>query len=844
MTFPRVAVLACWCALWMIGAPVHAEETSPSLEQSALTVLKERCHECHSGAKPKGKLDLSSLDGIARGNKRGAVVAPGRLGESLLWEVIADERMPPEDPLPESERSIIRRWIEEGAVGLKAARSAHWSFQPIKSPALPPAVTGQPLQNGVDRFVAARLADKGLGFRQAASRATLIRRVTFDLTGLPPDPADVERFVRDDSPDAYAALVERLLESPQYGVRWGKYWLDGAGYADSNGYFSADSDRPLAWRYRDYVVDSLNRDKPYDVFVREQIAGDEIAGYVRDGDITPEMIEPLVATHFLKNAQDGTNESDGNPDEVLNDQFSVLEENLQIAMNSLLGLSIQCARCHSHKFEPISHEEYHRLEAILYPAYLPSRWVKQRDRVLTVGTRQERAERALQRELSSRQIKALQQSLEQIAAPVREQLIDSRLHELPAEQRQSILEALRAPADKRNEEQKKLLKQHVDPLKISDDDLAAKFPEYAGVREKIRAAIQTREKETPPALDVISVLTDVEPKPPPHHILLRGQHNAPGPEVQPGVLATLSTAGNGFAVDEQAAKNSSGRRLAFARWLTSPENPLFARVIVNRVWQHHFGTGLVPNPDNLGQSGGAPSHPELIDYLASELIRNGWSLKSLHRLILLSHTWRQSSEFDSAAYAVDPENRWLWRYPLHRLEAEAVRDAMLCVSGELDERRSGPYVPTKRDAAGVVFVEEGRDGSHRRSLYLQQRRTQVVTFLELFDAPTIVTNCTLRNTSTVPVQSLALLNSEFVRLRSAAFAQRVWSEAEGNREQLIQRAFRRACSRPPTDAELAAAREFLTAQEQIYGDKADGAQQARTDFCQMLLSMNAFLYVE
>jgi hypothetical protein len=343
----------------------------------------------------------------------------------------------------------------------------------------------------------------------------------------------------------------------------------------------------------------------------------------------------------------------------------------------------------------------------------------------------------------------------------------------------------------------------------------------------------------PPPLEKMAVLIETDPNPPPHHVLRRGQHNAPTQEVQPGVPASLDPR-HRFHIEPRP--HGTGRRLAFARWVTSPDNPLFARVLVNRIWQHHFGVGLVATPDNFGQSGARPSHPALLDYLATEFMHHGWSIKHLHRLILHSAAYRQTSATRADAAGVDPENRLLWRFPLHRLDAEALRDSLLAVSGELDRRMGGPYVPTKRTPDGSVIVDEARPGARRRSIYLQQRRTQVATLLELFDAPAMATTCAIRNSSTVPLQSLVLLNSDFARARAHAFASRLLREV--NDDHRLTLAFTLACGRPPHESERAASLRFLEAQRTLYAAEKDSTARSWTDWCQMLLASNAFMYVE
>ena len=666
------------------------------------------------------------------------------------------------------------------AVGMATlADESHPTFRPVVRPKLP-EVKGT-ARTDVDRFILAALEAKKLTLNPEADRPTLIRRVAFDLTGLPPTIAEIDAFLADKSADAYERMVERYLASPAYGERWGKLWLDAAGYADSNGYFNADSDRPLAWKYRDYVVRSFNADKPYDLFVREQLAGDELVGFTPGGDVTPAMVEALIATHFIRNAPDGTGESDGNPDEVRTDRLTVLEGNVQNVMNGLLGVTVQCARCHDHKFEPLTQEEYYGLQAIFSPVYNPERWSKPNERVVRVGTRAELAENQRRTEAIDRDVKALKASPAVTGVPL--------------------------------------------------------LPHF----QKVIAA---REKERPTPPEKIAAYAETDPNPPAHRLLKRGVHTQPGDEVQPGVPAALTTPKNSFRIEPRPmGRVSTGRRTAFAHWVTSPENPLFARVMVNRIWQHHFGTGLVATADNLGMSGAKASHPELLDYLAAEFVRLGWSVKAMHRLILASAVYRQTSTRRPGLETIDADNRPLSYFPLRRLDAEAVRDAMLHVSGELDTRIGGPYVASKRMPEGSVEVPETADGARRRSIYLQQRRTQVVTFLQLFDAPAIVSTCGKRTPSTIPLQSLVLLNSEFARLRAKSFATRLLG-VSGDDDKRLTLAFRLTGGREPTKDERPACVNFLAKQRTVYAEHKDADQRSWTDLCQMLFASNAFLYVE
>jgi hypothetical protein len=829
----------------LVTPPLWAESETPGLPKDVEMLLHKRCGECHGEKTPKARLTLTTAAGLARGGRKGLVVRPGKPDESRLWQMVRGNEMPPEMPLPSADRAILRKWIEAGAPGLPTnTASSHWAFRPLRRPPAPLARQTN-LRNDIDRFIAVALEEKNFTLAPEADATTLLRRVALDLTGLLPTPQEMEQYQKAVASNPHTALdsmVQHYLASPHYGERWGKHWLDAAGYADSNGYFNADSDRPLAYKYRDWVIRSFNADMRFDRFVRAQLAGDEEAGYTPGGDVTPGMADLLAATHFLRNAPDGSGESDGNPDEVRTDRLTVLEGNLQITMNTLLGITIQCARCHSHKFEPIEHEEYYRLQAIFAPVYCPDRWVMPKDRTVALGTRKQVDDHKRRSERVEAQVQTLQNGLATLATPYRELVIEERLTGLDPQVRETVLQAARTTKEKLTGEQQALLKKHVEPLKINDDEVAKRFPEYGAVREQVRKAIAARQRERPAPLEKVAVAVEVGPQPPVHRLLLRGLHNQPDKEVQPGVPAAFCNGDNSFVL-AAAPPYGTGRRSAFARWVTAPANPLFARVFVNRVWQQHFGRGLVTTPDNFGLSGARPSHPELLDWLAAEFIDKGHSIKHLHRLILNSATYRQSSAPPPRAdlvRRVDPDNRLLSHFPLRRLDAETLRDAMLAVSGELDRRVGGPYVPTRRTPEGTVEVDEG-PAACRRSVYLQQRRTQLATFLELFDAPVITSNCTARTSSTVPVQALALLNSDFARRRASAFAARVRQEA--GTEARLKLAFLLTMARPASDEERASAMRFLAKQEKLYQGK-DAETKVWTDLCQMLLASNAFLYVE
>ena len=547
------------------------------------------------------------------------------------------------------------------------------------------------------------------------------------------------------------------------------------------------------------MIRSFNADKPFDQFVREQLAGDELAtlaGWRPDGEVTPRHIELLEATHFLRNAQDGTDSSDGNPDERRTDMRKALEGTQRIIGSSLLGLKLQCARCHDHKFEPVSQHEYYQLQSILYPAFNIEKWIYPKNRFVHAA--------------------------------------------LPS--KNAVWE----------KETKKLAARVVELKREFDEQALMDTPDQKKKRrEKLDAAIKPVNAKRAPRPGKIAWVSDGSAKSPDVFFLKRGNYKSPGEKVQPHALAILIESDN--RLELKATKRTTGRRLGLAKWLTKPGSraaALLARVTVNRVWQHHFGTGIVATPDNLGLSGSSPSHPELLEWLACEFAKptqkgtKAWSIKHLHGLILNSAVYRQASLPRPDGRRADADNRLLWRFPLRRLDAEAIRDAMLAASGELDLKEGGPYVATKRLNPSEVVVDEKTAGARRRSVYLQQRRTQIPNVLEVFDAPSIVFNCTRRDTTTSPLQSLNLLNSEFTHARARALAARIKHDADDGPDARITRAFQYVFGRLPSDEEQVAARAFLKEQPAKYAGQEDANQKSWADFCQMLLASNAFLYVE
>jgi hypothetical protein len=1242
LPIPRVVIVMAVMAVVM---PVRAGDASvPSTYKDTIRpLLKARCVRCHGPNEPEGGLDLSRAATLLRGGDSGPALAAGA-AESLLWQRVHAGEMPPDEPLAPEEREKLLAWTSAGAPGLDAAAAAgdgHWAFAPLRMPAVPdvPGDVGgpaNPVRTVVDAHLLSSLATRRLALSPDADRATLARRASFVLTGLPPTPEEVAAFVADPSPDAYERLVDRLLASPRYGEHWGKHWLDATGYADTNGYFGKESDRAHAWRYRDYVVASINADKPFDRFVREQLAGDELAGVAPGSTVTPEERELLVATHFLRNGPDGTDDSAPSPEAQRIDRYAALEAAEQVVYTSLLGLTLKCARCHDHKFEPLTQREYYEAQAILYPAFNPEQWVKPRDRVIHAATADERVAWTAHRATVEARLAAVRDehrswvaghrqrgrevfrdagvsawtATPEGAAPARgdaeglvvaadveswlatgpiewidpevggavevtfdlvadridpagtastafgyvlaatdvrgsapgqagggniliegrpsggprayrlrnttdpqarreslgdlgrtayrpggsygvrvtnlgvgkclvEHLVDHAVdgeplvldhadlprapfafsrspgsgfivanvaverHAPPPPYRGEVLfvddgsrpvadlwsesapgdaapdlpvllaSAVpnRHSADRRGTRLRivsgmsgeswlctqrrfdwtpddvgrsiqvsfRLVDTTIDlpgaggrsrptghvgyvlgahnfgrrradapgnlrveesaaePTRVFRDDprgpaaaalgaerlapgrrygarvtnagggtyhlvhlvddvpdgapvalSAADLPDgafaftygagrsfvvdnvivttgdlaslddpaavergrlFAARAREHRDVVETLEKElATPAGMAIAWVSDGSAEPPPVFLLHRGLYDDRGEEVKPAGLAALADADNPFAVAPPATGRTTGRRLALADWMLRPGSrplALVARVRANWIWLHCFGTGLSTTPENLGLSGMEPSHPELLEFLAAEFERSGWSLKHMLRLVLHSTAFRQSSAPHAAGLTADPANRLLWRFPVQRLDAESIRDAMLAIGGALDDAVGGPPVMLQGlDGHGATGEVEPCEppGPQRRTLYVQRRRNSLPTFLQVFDLPGITATCADRPRSTVALQSLAQLNSAFSRSRAAALADRLGDEADDDAR--IRLAFTLCTAHEPTPEERAAALGFLRSQREVYAPAADAARRALVDFCQIMFVSNAFLYVD
>jgi hypothetical protein len=836
-------------------------------------ILKAHCWHCHGESEElKGSLDSRLARGLIHGGDSGPAIEPGDHSHSLLFQRIVAGEMPPgEKKLTQVQIDVIARWIDEGAKTARAESESlppgnqfsdeernHWSFQPICRPPVPEVRNAELVRSPIDAFLLAALEAKGLSFGPLADRPVLIRRVYFDLIGLPPPPAAVERFVNDTSPDGYERLVDELLASPAYGEHWGRHWLDVVGYADSDGYSVTDSPRKWAYRYRDYVIRALNNDKPWNEFLVEQLAGDELLTPPLK-NLTPEQADQLIATGMLRMGPDGT--SDGAVDQNLA-RNDVVANTIKIVSTAVLGLTVGCAQCHDHRYDPISQADYYHLRAIFEPAYDWKNWRSPNERLVCLWTDETRQKAAAVETKLQSITKERNAELDQIVG----QTFERELAKLPAEMQSAARAAHDTLADKRSDEQKLLIKQHPF-LNVDRGTVYLYLPDrLEGFNKKWEERTAATQKEMP-ADDFVQCLTEVTGQIPTTKLFARGDFNSPKQDIPPAELTVLNPGGFTIAPDDPSLA-TSGRRLAYARHLTDGHHPLVARVLVNRFWLHHFGRGLVATPADFGTLGQPPSHPALLDWLADDFMSGGWKLKRLQRMIVTSTAYRQSSQHRPELDAVDPENRLLGRMNMRRLEAEMLRDSILATSGRLSAKMFGPPVPITPDDVGQIVVgADTRDSSgrptgkvvdlgedeFRRSIYVQVQRSKPLGMLETFDAPVMSPNCELRASSTNAPQSLLLMNNTFVLQQADAMAQRIEKEASTDPAAQFQRAWQLAFCRAPSASQSDAGVKFLNEQAAIIAASSPAeakaeppkpAHVALSNLCQSLLISNGFLYVE
>ncbi|MDX1979961.1 MAG: DUF1549 and DUF1553 domain-containing protein [Bryobacteraceae bacterium] len=700
----------------------------------------------------------------------------------------------------------------------RAAQRRYWVFQPVVKSAVPAGAAWG--TNPIDAFAGAKLAEKGIKPSAEADKVTLLRRVYFDLTGLPPEPRDVDAFLADQSATAYESVVDRLLASPGYGERWARHWLDLARYAESDG-FRADDIRANAWRYRDYVIRSFNADKPYNRFVEEQIAGDEM---------WPADLEAKVATAFNRHYPDEYNAQNlrARRQEILNDITDTVG-------SVFLGLTFECARCHDHKFDPILQADYYRLQAFFsnisaddeFPMLSPE------------------AHAAYQKKLAAWESKTadIRARMSAVVKAARDRQVKSRYTAYVEE----VKKSLDKPADERTPMELWMADKAKYFMNPAEETLAAGLKgEAKATYKRLKAELDQFRNLHPGPLPKGTGITELTGEPIPAHVLSVGVYDKPLEKVEPGFLTILDP--EPAVIVPPANGKSTGRRTALAKWLTDPANPITARVMVNRIWHYHFGRGIVGSPSDFGMMGERPTHPELLDWLAAEFVQSGWSMKHMHRLIMTSRTYRQSSAHRPDAAEKDPSNRLLWRYERRRLEAESIRDTSLAVSGLLDRELCGPS------------VRPGAGSHHRRSIYTFLRRNSLYPILEAFDLPDTHLSCGRRSATTTAPQALTYLNSEQGMEWARGFAGRVLEQAGPDRGKQVETAYRLAYSRSPGGKEKDIALSFFAQHESIVAGRAAAGGKlaapenlpasvsrveaaALVDFCHALMNSSEFVYV-
>jgi mono/diheme cytochrome c family protein len=872
----RVSSIAVAFAAMLVLAALLRAQSAPrpadaaiSFEKDVQPILENSCLSCH-GETMQGRFDLRSRESALEGGARGSDVVPGDSEASRLYRRIAGLERPPmpaqADPLSADQVAAIKKWIDQGArwgsAALTATRPAaapaalenrpitpeernYWAFK-LPVPAPLPDVDDKTLTNPVDRFLEQARRARGLKAAPRADRFTLARRAYLDLLGLPPTPEQVEAFVADHSPNAWEHLIDTLLASPHYGERYGRMWLDVARYADSAG-FEYDVHRPNAWRYRDYVIKSFNDDKPYTQFLIEQIAGDEIDGRTSDS---------LIATGFLRMGPRVLFREKDNPER----RYDYLDEIIGTLGKGALGLTVNCARCHNHKFDPIAQKDYYALEASLF-GYVETE-------VPLAPKPEADAYLAKNAEVSAK-IADLRSQIERLEQPFRETL---QLEWIKRQFPEHIVRVVLKPDAERTPGDKLLVEQVLKAAYVSAAQLdRALPPAQAQEKKDLTVRIAALESQRPKPLPMAEIVTDGDyrssplgqgddtvscpkcrvPVPgagpflhtgpgryqvPPSYFLIGGDVERHGSLMKPGFIDVISF-GNPPTEIPRPDGHTSGRRLALAQWIASPQNPMTARVIVNRVWQKHFGRGIVATLENFGKMGERPTHQELLDWMAVEFMTHGWSLKRVSKLMMMSEAYQMASAFEDPADAkADPENAYLWRYRPQRLDAEIVRDSMLAVGGNINLEVGGepifPFMP--KDLLAGQFRGKWAntpDGpaAWRRGVYVYQRRSLPYPMFDTFDHPDMNVTSGARHVSTVPTQALTLLNNPFVLAEADFFAARIRQQANDPESQ-VNAAYRLALARPPAPSEVAIGADLIRA-------------RSLASFAHVVLNLDEFLYM-
>jgi len=841
-------------------APLGAEPAREiTFAKDVAPILSGKCMQCHGLANPMANLDLRSREGALKGGQHGPALVPGDAAASRLYRHISGQeqpRMPLGGQLSQQEIDVLKAWIESGAEWdanvtltavtaptaakrFTAAQRNFWAFQQVVKPT-PPRVKGASwVRTPIDAFILAKLEEKNLKPNPPADKVTLIRRAYLDVIGLPPTPEQVQAFLADSSSQAFEKVVDDLLASPHYGERWGRHWLDLARYADTQG-FKADETRPNVWRYRDYVIESINQDKPFDRFIQEQIAGDELY---------PTEPSARVATGFNRLWPDESNLA--NP--ILMRQ-EILDDITDTTASVFMGLTYGCAKCHDHKFDPILQKDYYKLQAFF------SGITNSDHASLLKGDEGARYQQQYADwDAKTRDIRTEMQTLLQ---QVRIDRTKDAIGMFPKEAQEAVFT--------RPEQRTAMQWQwyYRSASRLPTDAILEKAlkgeakDRYAALKKELSQFDSIKPADPP----VGEIMIDQSREAPPTHILAKGVWDAPLEEVQPGFLTILDP--NPARIVPPPGLNSSGRRTALANWLTDSKNPLTSRVMVNRIWQYHFGQGIVGSPSDFGVMGERPTNPQLLDYLAATFVEEGWSIKRLHRTILLSSAYQQSSADQPEAAKVDPENKLLWRFQRRRLEGEVIRDSMLSVSGALNLKMGGPgvYAPLP---PGVSMprstylnwkTEKDVAEANRRSVYIFVKRNLRYPLFEAFDFPDTHESCPRRNATVTPTQPLAMMNDELIMEWARVLASRALNDSGLTNDQRIERVYHMALSRVPKPEEKSAITDFLDRQSALIGARlatngkaplpdhipegvSPAFAAAFVDLCHTLMNSNEFLYM-
>jgi len=894
LTESEVSIVRAWIDKSLSHKTVAAP-TETATEHEVRGILQARCIACHGSFRQQGGLDLRTVASRLKGGKSGPALIAGKPEESLLYKRILDGSMPPDRMAKElaielpasSEIDKIRTWIAAGApdsspvapLTIKPEDKQFWAFQPPVRPVVPTVKNVTRVKNPIDAFLLNRLEKKNLSYAAPADKLALMRRVSLDLTGLPPTQTEIAAYQKDIAPGAYERLVDRLLASPHYGERWGQHWLDLAGYSDSEGFGQDDGVRPYAWRYRDYVIRSLNADKPYTLFLTEQIAGDEMSndwkaaetaiGPIPDPRLTAisgvtgrggrrqaqaetvsaATMERLSATGFLRTTPDQTNSHERS---LIAERMNIVAQEVEVLTSAVMGLTVGCARCHDHKYDPIPQRDHYRLSAILQGAYDPYEWKNPKMRELPITTEAERKELEAYNAPFQAKLQTLQEETRSLTESFRKRAMDEAIAALSDEERPLVRAVADTPVAHRTDAQKALAQKHSAILTVEDRTLPQRFSEYRDKNQELQrlsGELRAKLRSNPH----VRILAD-NPEPSVPYLLRRGDPTNFGEPVDAGVPRVLENPALKPYQVVAPFPGTSGRRLALAQWLTQPNHPLTARVAVNQLWMRHFGRGIVPTVANFGRSGLAPTHPELLDWLATEFVARGWSMKAMHRLMVTSDAYRQSTRVSEIASKTDPDNELLSRMTLRRMDAETLYDSLVSVAGRLDPTVFGYPGEVSVSVDKEVTVKPTELG-YRRAIYALHRRQTPMSLLDAFDQPAMTPNCTERRQSNVATQALHMMNSAMTWELSRYLAGRAIDQAPGDVGKQIEILYLRTFTRRPTLEEITLGRQSLEAFRKQWSEKLDkengaeprsssGTWLATANYVHALLNSAEFSFID